>query len=904
MKAAQIREKFLKYFERHGHTIVESSSIVPQNDPTLLFTNAGMVQFKDVFLGKDPRSYTRAVTSQKCVRAGGKHNDLENVGFTARHHTFFEMLGNFSFGDYFKKEAIRFAWEFVTEELKLPKDRLFITVFEKDDEAAQIWHQQEGVPMERIFRFGEKDNFWSMGETGPCGPCSEIFIDRGEKHGCGKPTCAMGCDCDRFMEFWNLVFMQFDRDASGKLTPLPKPSVDTGAGLERIASILQEVDTNYDTDAFQEIIQKIGTLAGVGYDKNSPTAVSFRVIADHARATTFLINDGVMPSNEGRGYVLRRIMRRAIRHGSKLGFKGPFLNQVTGYVIDQMVGAYPELSDKREFIRRASLAEEEQFLRTLERGLQLLDEATAPLPKGSNLSGEVAFKLYDTYGFPLDLTRVICAERGLGVDEPGFEKAMDHQRAESRKHWKGSGEASLNEIYLKLAAELKSAGKLPQFVGYTQLEAESETLAILVPGEKTIERVESFTAQPVAATGDSPEKAAIIEVVFAVTPFYGESGGQTGDHGRVKCGDFEAEVIDVQKPVPDLVVAHLRPIRGTLKVGDRALQETDAEIRALTARNHTATHLLHWALREVLGKHVKQAGSTVAPDLLRFDFSHFQAMTQDEIERVENLINEKIWKNEPVAKMEMAKDEAVAAGAIAFFGEKYGDRVRVVKVGDFSTELCGGTHVDHSSDIHLFKIQSESGIAAGVRRMIAVTSKGAFEFLRQRDHELAAVAERLKAASTDEILARLDAASARERELKKKIEQFQAKSAAIEVDRMLQEAESLPGARFVGAVCASEEDAMKRLRDLADQLKQKAPDAVIVLGMKDPEAEKASLVVALGPQAPKSLHAGTILKGITGCIDGKGGGKPDFAQAGGSRPSGLGDAVKEALTLIRQGLGA
>ncbi|MBU6376011.1 MAG: alanine--tRNA ligase, partial [Bdellovibrionales bacterium] len=417
MRAAQIREKFLKYFEQNGHTIVESSALVPQNDPTLLFTNAGMVQFKDVFLGKDPRPYTRAVTSQKCVRAGGKHNDLENVGFTARHHTFFEMLGNFSFGDYFKKDAIHFAWEFVTRELKLPKDRLYVTVFEKDDEAAEIWHQQEGVPRDRIYRFGEKDNFWSMGETGPCGPCSEIFVDRGEKYGCGKATCAMGCDCDRYMEFWNLVFMQFNRDNQGKLTPLPKPSVDTGAGLERIASILQEVDTNYDTDCFQEIISKTSQLAGVAYEKSSPSAISFRVIADHARATTFLINDGVMPSNEGRGYVLRRIMRRAIRHGSKLGFKGPFLNQVTQFVIDQMLSAYPELSDKREFIRRAVLAEEEQFLRTLERGLQLLDEATSVLPKGSKLPGEVAFKLYDTYGFPLDLTRVISAERGLGVDE-------------------------------------------------------------------------------------------------------------------------------------------------------------------------------------------------------------------------------------------------------------------------------------------------------------------------------------------------------------------------------------------------------------------------------------------------------------------------------------------------------
>ncbi|MEK7692458.1 MAG: alanine--tRNA ligase, partial [Bdellovibrionota bacterium] len=456
MKAAEIRSRFLKYFEKNGHAVIESSSLVPSNDPSLLFTNAGMVQFKDVFLGKDPRSYTRATTSQKCVRAGGKHNDLENVGFTARHHTFFEMLGNFSFGDYFKKDAIRYAWEFVTQELGLPKDRLFVTVFETDDEAADLWHKQEGVPKDRIYRFGEKDNFWSMGDTGPCGPCSEIFIDRGEKYGCGKPTCKMGCDCDRYMEFWNLVFMQYDRSADGKLTPLPKPSVDTGAGLERLASILQEVDTNYDTDAFQNIISETGALAGRRYLPGSPEAFSFRVIADHSRATAFLIGDGVMPSNEGRGYVLRRIMRRAIRHGQKLGFQGPFLNKTTGFVIDQMKDAYPDLVDKRTFIARAVLAEEEQFLKTLERGLALLDEETAKPSQAKILPGEVAFKLYDTFGFPLDLTRVICSEKGISVDEAGFDVSMDRQRSESRKNWKGTGQASTEAIYLQLAAKLRA----------------------------------------------------------------------------------------------------------------------------------------------------------------------------------------------------------------------------------------------------------------------------------------------------------------------------------------------------------------------------------------------------------------------------------------------------------------
>ena len=844
LTTAEIRTRFLKYFEKNGHAVVESSSLVPSNDPTLLFTTAGMVQFKDVFLGKDRRSYTRAATAQKCVRAGGKHNDLENVGFTARHHTFFEMLGNFSFGDYFKKDAIRFAWEFVTKELGLPKDRLYVTVFTTDDEAADIWHQQEGVPKDRIYRFGEKDNFWAMGDTGPCGPCSEIFYDRGEKYSCGKPTCGMGCDCDRYVEFWNLVFMQYDRDASGKLNPLPKPSVDTGSGLERVALILQDVETNYDTDGFVNILSRTGELLGRAYDRKAKDATSFRVIADHSRAAAFLIGDGVLPSNEGRGYVLRRILRRAIRHGKKLGFTGPFMHKTSGFVIDQMKEAYPDLQEKRAFIEKAILAEEEQFFRTLEKGLQLLDEEVAKLGGGSKqLPGTVAFKLYDTYGFPLDLTRVICEEKGLTVDEAGFEKAMDAQRAESRKHWKGSG------------------------------------------------------GQALAQSADSTEKASIIECVFAETPFYGESGGQVGDHGRVRThdGSFEGEVIDVQRPVPELIVAHVRPIRGTIRVGARYLQETDTEIRALTARNHTATHLLHWALREVLGKHVKQAGSLVAADLLRFDFTHFQAVTEDELQKIEDLINEKIWAGNGVMKKEMPKDEAIALGAMAMFGEKYGDVVRVVRVGDYSTELCGGTHVDNSAEIHLFKIGTESGIAAGVRRIIAYTSKGAFEYLRSREKDLRRVRDVLKAASSDEILGKLERMQAREKDLQKQIERFQAKAAAGEVDEMLAKAAPIPvGGRFVGAVAATDPQGMKKLRDLAEIIKQKMPDAVIVLGMKDAEGTKANLLVAVGPQAPKSHASNEILKPLAAMIDGKGGGKAEMAQAGGTKPGALADAIAAA----------
>ncbi|MCM2322150.1 MAG: alanine--tRNA ligase [Oligoflexia bacterium] len=903
MKAAEIRSRFLNYFQKNGHAVIESSSLVPQNDPTLLFTNAGMVQFKDVFLGKEKRPYTRATSSQKCVRAGGKHNDLENVGFTARHHTFFEMLGNFSFGDYFKKEAIHFAWEFVTQELKMPKERLYVTVFEKDDEAAEIWQKQEGVPRERIYRFGEKDNFWSMGDTGPCGPCSEIFIDRGEKYGCGKATCAMGCDCDRYMEFWNLVFMQFDRAADGKLTPLPKPSVDTGAGLERIASILQEVDTNYDTDAFQHIISRTAGLAGQAYDRAKDTAVSFRVIADHSRATTFLIADGVLPSNEGRGYVLRRIIRRAIRHGKKLGLNTPFLHKTAGFVIEQMREAYPDLVEKKAFIEKAVLAEEEQFFRTLERGLALMDEEVAKLGDSRILPGEVAFKLYDTYGFPLDLTRVICSERGLSVDEAGFEKSMDRQREMARKHWKGSGEEATNAIYLRLAGELAGQGRLPRFTGYERMSGTAEAVAILVPDEKGLHLADAFTAPTLAATADSAEKAAIIEVIFSETPFYGESGGQVGDHGRITGSGFEGEVIDVQRPVPELIVAHVRPKSGTVRVGGQYLQETDAEIRALTARNHTATHLLHWALREVLGKHVKQAGSLVAPDLLRFDFTHFQAMTEEELRRIEDLINEKVWAAQPVSKKEMKKDEAIAAGAIAFFGEKYGEKVRVVRVGDFSTELCGGTHVDNSAEIHLFKVSSESGIAAGVRRIIATTSKGAFAYLRARDQEVKAIRDILRASSTDEIRGKLDKMAQTERELRKQIEQFQAKSASGEVDELLAKARRAGAANVVTGLCATDAQGIKRLRDICDRLKQKAPDSVIALGMAGPEENKASLLIAVGPKAPQGLSAVELFKEVAPAIEGRGGGKADLAQGAGTKPAGLGEALERVLPLVARKLG-
>ncbi len=881
MKGAEIRKKFLEYFKKNGHTIVESSSLVPSNDPTLLFTTAGMVQFKDVFLGKDPRPYTRASTSQKCVRAGGKHNDLENVGFTARHHTFFEMLGNFSFGDYFKKDAIHFAWEFITTELKFPKDRLYVTVFEKDDEAEEIWHKQEGVAMNRLFRFGEKDNFWSMGDTGPCGPCTEIYFDRGAKYGGDDFRKSVDAGEDRYIEFWNLVFMQYDRDTSGKMNPLPKPSVDTGAGLERISMLLQDVETNYDTDLFTDIIQKTATLVGKPYDpKNKNESVfSFRVIADHSRAATFLVGDGVLPSNEGRGYVLRRIMRRAIRHGRKLGFNAPFMYKTCGFVIDQMKDAYPDLIEKKAFIERAVLAEEEQFFKTLDRGLGLLDEELAKMGSKKTLPGSVAFTLYDTFGFPVDLTRTICEERGIQVDEAGFESAMEKQREESRKHWKGTGDQVLDEQWFQVVDQLKKANQLPVFVGYESLDAEGEALFV--------------------APSKSEEHGDVVLAIFSKTPFYGESGGQSGDQGSVKSlnGDFEADVVDVQKPLPELIVAHLKIKRGMLKVGDSVIQSVSDEVRGLTARNHTATHLLQWALRTVLGNHVKQAGSLVTPELLRFDFSHFEAMKPEELTRVENLINEKIWSGDGVKKQVMSKDQAISAGAIAFFGEKYGDEVRVIQVGDYSTELCGGTHVDQSSEIHLFKIASEAGIAAGVRRIIAYTSKGAFEYLRKQDEKLKLIRDQIKASTVDEIPNKIERMQGEERDLRRQIEKLQAAEQGIEIETLLASAETIGSVKVVSGVANDSSDGMKKLREMADRLKQKDASLVAILGVKESESGKPFLVVAVGSKV-QGVSAGDVIKASADRFGGKGGGKPDFAQAGGTNAAGLQDAIAAAKVFV------
>lgn len=890
MKVAEIRSRFLKFFERNAHTIVESSALIPHNDPTLLFTNAGMVQFKDVFLGKDQRPYRRAVSAQKCLRAGGKHNDLENVGFTARHHTFFEMLGNFSFGDYFKEEAIRLAWAFITDELQLPRDKLYVTVYKDDDEAAKIWAEKVGFPPERIFRFGEKDNFWSMGDTGPCGPCTEIFVDRGAKFGCGKANCTVGCDCDRYMEIWNLVFMQYDRSADGKLTALPKPSVDTGMGLERVASFMQGVETNYEIDTFLGILKKTAALVGRSYEPEAKDNFPYRVIADHARATTFLIGDGVLPSNEGRGYVLRRIIRRAIRFGKKIGLDKPFMHKVCGFVIDEMAEAYPDIRGKAAFIARAVQAEEEQFFRTLERGLNLLDEEVSKLGSSKTLSGEVAFKLYDTFGFPIDLTRIIAGEQGIAVDEPAFEKAMEKQKAQSRQNWKGSGEAAVDQLFHEIAAEMREKGESISFTGYNDMHTQGRCLAIIQDnaGEKV--RCDSALAHPEAR----------FLAVFNETPFYGESGGQVGDKGRVYGADFEGDVIDVQKPLDSLTVVHIKPSKGVLRVGETYTQETNLYLRQLTARNHTATHMLHWALRHVLGEHVKQAGSLVTPDLLRFDFSHFQGLTEAELDSIESLINERVFTNQKISKAEMGKEEAMAAGAIAFFGEKYGERVRVVKVGDFSTELCGGTHIDATSEIGLFKIVSESSIAAGVRRIVAYTSQAAFDYLKSREHETRQVRSKLKAASAEDALGKIEKLMQGERELKKQLDKFRSQQLAQQIDIIIKQAPVIKDTPVITYLCPEDDQGVKTLRELSDQILGRVPGGVVVLAMGQSEAKKAFVLVAKGKKAPASFQAQTLVQSLAPLINGKGGGKAESAQAGGDHLEGLEAAMSKARELLPQ----
>ena len=861
--SSQLRQAFLDYFAKQGHKVVPSSSLVPANDPTLLFTNAGMVQFKDCFLGKDKRDYVRAVSSQRCVRAGGKHNDLENVGYTARHHTFFEMLGNFSFGDYFKKDAIRFAWDFVTGTLKIDSKRLMVTVYATDDEAYDLWHKMIGLPADKIVRIGNNkadggsDNFWQMGDTGPCGPCTEIFYDHGAKV-VGGPPGSPDADGDRWVEIWNLVFMQFDRSADGKLTPLPKPSVDTGAGLERIAAVLQGVTNNYETDLFVDLIHEAARLLGTTDYKNP----SLRVIADHIRACSFLVVDGVVPSNEGRGYVLRRIARRAMRHGTKFGKSPAFFHNLVPTLVQVMGKAYPELVTKQKRVSEVLFKEGEQFARTLETGMAILDAAIAKLGGTKVIDGNTVFKLHDTYGFPTDLTADIARERGLIVDMEGYERAMDVQRRQSQ---------AASQFGADLSAGVKVEGKT-DFLGYEAVTDVGRVVALIRGGVA----VNELTA------GDEGE------VVLDRTPFYAESGGQVGDTGELGNVSARFTVSDTQKR--GSVHSHLGKLtKGVIGLGDKLAANVDAPRRAAIVLNHSATHLLHAALRKVLGPHVQQKGSLVEPKRLRFDFSHFEPVSAEQLSEIEALVNEQIRLNHDADVRVLPYDEAIAAGALAFFGDKYGDKVRVLSLGEFSTELCGGTHVGRSGDIGLFKIVSEGGIAAGVRRIEAVTGQGALDVVNANEAVLREVAGLVKA-NRDEVPAKVGQLVERARSLEREIAALRRKLASGGGRDILQEAQVVNGIKVVAARLDGAD--AKALRETADQLKSKLGSGVVVLGAV--EGDKVFLVASVTPDLAGRLKAGDLIKPVAELVGGKGGGRPDFAQAGGTKP----DQVDAALALV------
>lgn len=865
MTSAELRAAFLEFFRQHGHAVQPSSTLVPGNDPTLLFTNAGMVQFKDVFLGREKLGFTRAATSQRCVRAGGKHNDLENVGYTARHHTFFEMLGNFSFGDYFKRDAIHFAWDFLTKELGIPKEKLWVTVFDEDSEAEAIWLEDVKHDPKRFSRIGAKDNFWSMGDVGPCGPCTEIFYDHGE-HVAGGPPGSPDEDGDRYIEIWNLVFMQYDRDKDGHLTPLPAPSVDTGMGLERISAVMQGVHSNYEIDLFQNLLKVAAQLAGTNDLANS----SLRVIADHIRSCAFLVADGVLPSNEGRGYVLRRIVRRAIRHGYRLGIQDTFFYKLVAPLVSEMGAAYPELAKAQEQVERVLKKEEERFAETLEQGMKILENCVAKLD-GHVIPGDVVFLLYDTYGFPVDLTADFARENKLSVDHAGFEVEMAAQRDRARAG--GSFAADYDQ-------DIKHDSST-EFTGYFHLDGSVQILGLFKQG------------QPVDALEAGDEGVVILDQ----TPFYAESGGQVGDTGRIECGEAVFEVHDTQKQGGKLFLHKGKVLRGTLSEGQACEVSVDAEIRKATERNHSATHLLHAALRATLGEHVAQKGSQVNSERLRFDFSHFEPMTPAEIANVERLVNEHIRSNNPVAAEIMAKDDAVKAGAMALFGEKYGDEVRVLTMGDFSTELCGGTHVQRTGDIGLFKIVGETGVAAGVRRLEAVTGQGALDWIDQREKALLSIAGLLKAAP-DKAADKVHQLMEKTRGLEKELEKLKAKLASSAGDEMTSQAVDVNGVKVL-AVKLDDVDP-KALRDLADQLKNKLGSAALVLAAVS--GDKVSLIASVSKDAMDKVKAGELVNFVATQVGGKGGGRPDMAQAGGNDPAGLPAALAAVPDWVRDRL--
>jgi alanyl-tRNA synthetase len=876
MKGSEIREMFLKYFEENGHTIVPSSSLIPKDDPTLLFTNSGMVQFKNCFLGLEDRGYTRATSSQKSVRAGGKHNDLENVGYTARHHTFFEMLGNFSFGDYFKKESIFWGWEFLTDKMGLPKDKLWVTIYKDDDEAFEIWNKTIGVPAERIVRMGMDSNFWMMGETGPCGPCSEIIYDQGPSVGCGRSECNVECSCDRHLEIWNHVFTQFDRDKEGNFHPLPKPNIDTGMGLERLAAVVQGVKSNYETDFFIPIIQFIAKFSGKKYKQNEDHDASMNVIADHSRAVTFLIGDGILPSNEGRGYVLRRILRRAARHGKLLGLGKPFLHEIVSVVVEAMKDAYPDLREKEAYIRKVIFNEEQRFIETLDAGLKILSDEVASLKKARKtvVPGEIVFKLYDTFGFPVDLTADIVKRDRLTLDTEGFEKAMEAQREKARESWKGSGEKAVSTSYQKLSLQ----GIKTTFVGYEGVtEARSRVLAIMKNDEPA----------------DSLGKGENGEVFVDFTPFYGEAGGQVGDTGIIEGKGFLFEVWETQSPVEG-IVSHIGKLKkGAIKIGDDVILKVDVGARRATEAHHSGTHVLNAALRSVLGDHVKQSGSLVNPERLRFDYTHFSKIEEDELHRIESIANDIIRQNIPVQTEVLPREEAMKTGAQAVFDEKYANEVRVVKMGDASMELCGGTHVLRTGDIGLLKVVHESAIAAGVRRIEAVTGREALKYVSNVEGELKKSAGLLKT-NPLELSERVEKLLKHQRELEKEIEALRGKLAAKDTSDLIDQVKEIKGVRVLSAV-VDVSDA-KTMRDLGDKLKDKMKSGILLLGSK--AADKAMLLCMVTKDLTGRYHAGNIIKEIAPIVGGSGGGRPDMAQAGGPKPENLRQALDKLAEIV------
>ena len=871
----EIRKSFLDYFVKQGHTLVRSSSLIPDKDPTLLFTNAGMVQFKNVFLGQERLPYVRATSSQKCLRISGKHNDLEAVGRDTYHHTFFEMLGNWSFGDYYKAEAIQWAWELLTKEWGLPKDKLWATVYLDDDEAEQLWATISGLPTERIKRFGEKENFWEMGETGPCGPCSEIHLDRGagacDMKGQPGHICQVNGDCARYIELWNLVFIQYNRNEDRSLSELPSKHVDTGMGLERITAVLQNVLSNYDIDFMRALTATTEKLTGKKYGVDPVADISFRVIDDHARAVSFLLADGVMPSNEGRGYVLRRLLRRASRHGRLIGLQEPFLHEVAATVATVMGDAYPELRTEEQRIREVIRSEEERFGETLEKGLVLLENATSKLKqdKKTVLPGDVAFRLYDTYGFPLDLTEDILRADKMSVDQTGFEKLMEEQRTRGRD----ARETTSMDAKIQLDRPVS-------FIGYDRLDGESNILAIYGDGN----------GKPEAVEGEE------VDVITAETPFYGESGGQVGDRGTIRTarGDI-MEVTDAQHPTPQLTVHRGRVKKGRIQIGDAVQLAVDSKFRRRTALNHSATHILHAVLRRELGDHVRQAGSLVSPERLRFDFNHTGAIPEEKLAAIEAHVNRHVREDAGVSVQESSYEEAIRHGALAFFGDKYGDRVRVVKIGDFSTELCGGTHIQRSGEIGIFKLPFESGVAAGVRRVEAFTGEGALDLIRSYEQKLKEIGNLVRG-SADDTVEKVKKLLERQKELEREIQKLRGQFEKDQIPELLAKKQSVDGTNFL----VSQVDGVdaKQLRDIADQLKEKLGSGVVVLASAG--ESNVNLVASVSPDLTRRYHAGNIIKELAHMVGGGGGGRPDFAQAGGKEPAKIAAALKRAEELIRE----